>query len=84
MRVVKIMTNEITTSVAESIPSPNTARLPVISPMVIFEKERIAFPMVLIQDARKSTVSLFFVAAKAFYRFAEWQRYGQKIKREMV
>ena len=35
-RAVKIITIEITTSVAESIPSPTTAKLPAHKPILIF------------------------------------------------
>jgi hypothetical protein len=45
------MTIEITTSVAESIPSPTTAKLPDINPIIILEADNMAFPMVLIQEA---------------------------------
>ena len=38
-RAVKIITIEITTSVAESIPSPTTARLPAHKPMMILDAE---------------------------------------------
>ena len=49
-RAVKIMTTEIMTSVAESIPSPSTARLPANQPIMIFDADRIALPMVLIHE----------------------------------
>ena len=55
---VKIMTIEITTSVAESIPSPTTAKLPVHKPMMIFDADRIALPMVLIHEVLIKIFSL--------------------------
>ena len=52
MREVNIMTTEITTSDAESIPSPNTARLPAIIPTTILTVESIKLPIVLIHEVR--------------------------------
>jgi hypothetical protein len=52
---------EITTSVAESIPSPNTAKLPANMPTPIFKMERIALPMILIHEARIKICSLSFI-----------------------
>ena len=46
-RAVKIITIEITTSVAESIPSPTTAKLPANKPIMILDTDKIALPIVL-------------------------------------
>ena len=47
MRAVKIITIEMITSVAESIPSPSTAKLPANNPTMIFDAESMALPIVL-------------------------------------
>ena len=49
-RAVKIITIEITTSVAESIPSPTTAKLPANKPIMILDTDKIALPIVLIHE----------------------------------
>ena len=59
MRAVKIMTMEMITSVAESMPSPSTARLPANKPMMIFDAESMAFPIVLIQEVLINICYLF-------------------------
>ena len=56
MRAVNIITTEMTTSVAESMPSPSTARLPAKAPTVIFAAESTALPTVLIQEVLTSTL----------------------------
>jgi hypothetical protein len=58
MRAVKIMTMEMITSVAESIPSPSTARLPAHKPTMIFDVESMALPIVLIQEVLINICSL--------------------------
>ena len=50
MRAVKIITIEMITSVAESIPSPSTAKLPANNPTMIFDAESMALPIVLTQE----------------------------------
>lgn len=61
MRAVKRVTMEMTTSVAESIPSPNTAKLPEKRPMLIFKVDKIALPIMLTHEARIKILSLSFI-----------------------
>ena len=51
IRAVTSVIMETIISVAESIPSPTTARLPETRPTIIFDAERTAFPIILIQEA---------------------------------
>ena len=46
------------TSVAESIPSPTTAKLPANKPIMILDTDRIALPIVLIHEVLISIFSL--------------------------
>jgi hypothetical protein len=52
------MTIDIMTSVAESIPSPNTAKLPDTNPMTILATDNTVLPIVLIHDVLISILSL--------------------------
>ncbi len=58
--VIRI-TIDVTTSVAESIPSLSTDKLPAINPTAIFDADRIKLPHTLIHEVRFSIVSLFMV-----------------------
>ena len=50
MRAVKIITIEMITSVAESIQSHSKAKLPTNNPIMIFDAESMALPIVLTQE----------------------------------
>lgn len=58
IREVNIITIEMITSVAESIPSLSTAKLPANRPITILETESMLFPMVLIHDVLINIFSL--------------------------
>jgi hypothetical protein len=51
MRAVNRVIRDVMISLAESIPSAMTARLPDMIPMTIFSRDKIAFPITPTQDA---------------------------------
>lgn len=72
-RAVNIITIEMMTSVAESMPSPNTARLPANRPITILETDRMALPMVLIQEVliKISSLDIAMLLNVVFMLFLE-------------
>jgi len=56
---VIIIINQVTTSEAESNPSLNTAKLPDISPMIIFANDNSALPTTLTHEV---TSNVFFLS----------------------
>jgi hypothetical protein len=58
---VNRITVEVTTSVAESSPSLNTAILPDKNPTITFSKDKTAFPITLIHEVRRKIFFLSFI-----------------------
>ena len=55
-----IITTDTATSDAESIPSPTTAELPLITPVAIFATDNRPLPMMLTYDAVSICLSTVF------------------------
>ena len=72
MRDVNSVMADVATSVAESMPSPNTATLPEMSPTTIFRTDSTAFPMTPAHDALNCIFSLSF---KKVFALGKPQKY---------